>query len=202
MRPARAYLSGMDGYEFGRLTYLVLLGVAVVIWFIAEHRQSLGKSLRMAIAWGMIFLGVIAAVGLWDDIRDDVAPRQSVAADGVIEVPRSFDGHYYLTLRMNGTPVDFVVDTGATDVVLSQRDAARIGIDPGALAYTGRALTANGMVSTARARVDEVALGPIVDRNLPVSVNGGEMDGSLLGMSYLQRFERLEISDGVLVLER
>lgn len=192
----------MDGYEFGRLTYLVLLGVAVTIWFIAEHRQSLGKSLRMAIAWGMIFLGVIAAVGLWGDIRDDVAPRQSVAAEGVIEVPRSFDGHYHLTLRMNGTPVDFIVDTGATDVVLSQQDAARIGIDPESLAFTGRALTANGTVSTARARVEEVALGPIVDRNLPVSVNGGEMDGSLLGMSYLQRFERLEISDGVLVLER
>lgn len=192
----------MDGYEFGRLTYLILLGVAVTIWFIAEHRQSLGKSLRMAIAWGMIFLGVIAAVGLWDDIRDDVAPRQSVAAEGVIEVPRSFDGHYHLTLRMNGTPVDFIVDTGATDVVLSQTDAARIGIDPAELAYTGRAQTANGLVNTARARVDEVALGPIVDRNLPVSVNGGEMDGSLLGMSYLQRFERLEISGGMLVLER
>lgn len=192
----------MDGYDFGRLTYLVLLGVAVTIWFIAEHRQSLGKSLRMAIAWGMIFLGVIAAVGLWGDIRDDVAPRQSVAAEGVIEVPRSFDGHYHLTLRMNGTPVDFIVDTGATDVVLSRQDATRIGIDPESLAFTGRALTANGTVSTARTRVEEVALGPIVDRNLPVSVNGGEMDGSLLGMSYLQRFERLEISDGVLVLER
>ena len=203
MRAPRAYLSTMDGYEFGRLTYLVLLGVAVTIWFIAEHRQSLGKSLRMAIAWGMIFLGVIAAVGLWGDIRDDVLPRQSVVAEGgIIEVPRSFDGHYYLTLGINGTPVDFVVDTGASDMVLSRADAARAGIDSGNLIFSGRAQTANGLVETAQVRLDEVSLGGITDRGVRAAVNGGEMDISLLGMGYLDRFERLEIRDGRMLLER
>jgi aspartyl protease family protein len=103
---------------------------------------------------------------------------------------------------VNGTPVDFVVDTGATDMVLSREDAARIGLDPGDLAYTGIASTANGQVRTARVRLDEVSLGGITDRGVTASVNAGEMSGSLLGMSYLHRFERIEIANGRLILER
>ena len=193
----------MDSTELPRVAYLVLLLLAVAGWFIAENRVSLGKTMRMALVWGLIFLGVIAGVGLWSDIRTDVIPQQSVVADGArIEVPRAFDGHYYLTLNLNGEPVDFVVDTGASDVVLTRDDAARIGIDLDNLVYSGRAMTANGAVRTASTRVDAVEIGGIRDTGVRVSINEGEMPGSLLGMSYLQRFERIEISDGRLVLER
>jgi aspartyl protease family protein len=193
----------MDSADLPRVAYLVLLGVAVAGWFIAENRNSLGKTMRMALAWGLIFLGVVAGFGLWSDVRTDIIPRQSVVADGArVEVPRAFDGHYYLTLRLDGTPVDFVVDTGASDIVLSREDAARIGLDPEALAYNGVALTANGQVRTARARVGEILLGGIADQDVMVSVTDGEMPGSLLGMAYLQRFSRIEIADGTLVLER
>lgn len=193
----------MDSADIPRVAYLVLLGVAVAGWFIAENRNSLGRTMRMALAWGLIFLGVVAGFGLWNDVRTDIIPRQSVVADGArVEVPRAFDGHYYLTLRLDGTPVDFVVDTGATDIVLSREDAARIGLDPQALAYTGVAMTANGQVRTARARVGEILLGGIADQDVMVSVTDGEMPGSLLGMAYLQRFSRIEIADGTLVLER
>ena len=193
----------MDSVDTGHLVYLAILGIAVVGWYIAENRHALGRTVRLALAWGFIFLGVVAGYGLWEDIRDDVAPRQAVFQDGArVEVPRAFDGHYYLTLELNGVPVDFIVDTGATDMVLSRADAARIGLDPDALAYTGIAGTANGQVRTARVRLEAVALGGVTDRNLSASVNAGAMDTSLLGMSYLQRFERLEIANGRLVLER
>lgn len=193
----------MDALDTGHLAYLVVLGIAVIGWFIADNRQSLGRTMRMAFAWGFIFVGVIAAYGLWNDIRDDLAPRQAVFnGEARVEVPRAFDGHYYLTLDLDGTPVDFVVDTGASEIVLTREDAARVGLDTGGLAFTGIANTANGAVRIARARVGEVSLGDIRDRNVPVSVNAGNMDTSLLGMSYLQRFDRLEISGGRLVLER
>ena len=193
----------MDQGEIPRLAYLVLLGIAVGGWFIAENRQSLGKTARQAVVWGLIFLGVIAGVGLWEDIRDDVAPRQAIFEEGArIEVPRGPDGHYRLTLGVNGTPVDFIVDTGASSVVLSDADARRAGIDPDTLRFTGIANTANGIVRTAQVRLDEITLGGITARNFPVSVNGGEMDFSLLGMDYLETFERIEISSGRLVLER
>ncbi len=193
----------MDQSEIPRLAYLVLLGVAVGGWFIAENRQSLGKTARQAVVWGLIFIGVIAGVGLWDDIRNDVAPRQAVFEDGArVEVPRGPDGHYRLTLGINGTPVDFIVDTGASSVVLSDRDARRAGINPDNLRFTGLANTANGTVRTATVRLDEISLGGVALRDFPVSVNGGEMNFSLLGMDYLETFNRIEISDGELVLER
>ena len=96
----------MDSQEIPRLIYLVILLVAVGGWFFAENRQSLGKSARMLLAWGLIFLGIMAGYGLWEDVRRDVMPRQSIVQDGsAIEVPRGPGGHFYLTVNVAGTPV-------------------------------------------------------------------------------------------------
>ncbi len=193
----------MSSTDFGNLVYLGLLGAVLISYFLISHRQNLGQITRHAIMWGLIFVGVIAAFGLWSDIRKDVLPRQAVfEGEGRIELPMASDGHYYLTAAIDGTPVTFVVDTGATDIVLSRRDAERVGIDPDALVYSGRAGTANGVVETARTQVATFAVGAIEDRNVNVWVNRGEMRGSLLGMAYLSRFDRVEIADGQMVLER
>ena len=192
----------MDSTDLPRLIYLVLLGAAVVGWFLAENRGNLGQTARMGLAWGMIFVGVVAAYGLWEDVRRDVLPRQSVlAGQSGIEVPRREDGHFHLTLRLNGEPVEFLVDTGASDMVLSLADARRIGLDPDNMAFLGTANTANGTVRTAYATISEVSLGPAEFRNVRAAVNGGDMRKSLLGMSFLSRFDRLEIADNRLRLE-
>lgn len=194
----------MDGNDTARLLYLALLGGAVVLWFFAQNRASLGKVTQQAIVWALIFVGVIAAVGLWGDIRRTVAdvPGATLVQDGRIELPRASDGHYYLTAQVNGATIAFIVDTGASDIVLSETDARAAGIDTGALVYTGRAMTANGEVRTAPVRLDRIAIGPITDRSVPAVVNQGQLDTSLLGMRYLQRFSSIEITGGRLVLTR
>lgn len=193
----------MTADDFGRLTYLVLLGAVLLTYMLVANRDRLGLVLRQALLWGLIFMGAIAAVGLWGDIRDDVLPRQSVSiSEGRVEVPRAPDGHYYLTLEINQRDLRFVVDTGATDMVLSRGDAERAGVDPDALSYLGRARTANGVVRTARVTLERVAIGGIVDRDVDAWVNEGEMNISLLGMSYLQRFARIEIERDRLILTR
>lgn len=191
----------MQGEEIGRLIYLVLLGGAIAGYFIVQNRHRLGQMAQQAAVWGLIFVGLIAGVGLWSDIRSTVLPRQAVFADqGTIEVPRAPDGHFYLTLQINGTPVPFVVDTGASQLVLSRQDARRVGVDPAQLGFTGEARTANGIVQTAPVKLDRVALGPFEDRNMRAWVNAGEMDTSLLGMSFLQHFEKLEMTRDRLIL--
>ncbi|MDR5652966.1 retropepsin-like aspartic protease family protein [Ruixingdingia sedimenti] len=193
----------MGEWEFGRLVYLGLLLVAVGGWLVVEHRGRIGAALRQLLAWGLLFLGVVAAYGLWSDIRTQVAPRQSVMEAGTqIELPRAPDGHYYLTLHIAGTPVRFMVDTGATEVVLSDRDARRLGIDPETLVFTGRAQTANGVIRTARVRLDEVTLDGFPEGRIAASVGDGPLGMSLLGMDYLNRFSRIEIAAGRLVLTR
>ncbi|MEW2911529.1 TIGR02281 family clan AA aspartic protease [Leisingera sp. JC11] len=193
----------MGEYEIGRFIYLIILLVAVGSWVFVQNRQSIGKTLQMFAVWGFIFLGVIASYGLWEDIRQTVRPQQSVAIDaGRVEVPRAPDGHYYLTLDVNGAPVEFLVDTGASQVVLNERDARSAGIDTGSLAYLGRASTANGEVRTASVWIDEISLGGITDTDVRVWVNQGELEQSLLGMGYLQRWSSIEIRNGALVLTR
>jgi aspartyl protease family protein len=193
----------MNGDQIGSLIYLLLLAAVIGGWFLVANRRQLGRVAQQAAIWVFIFLGAIVAVGLWSDVRDTVAPRQTLMQDGAqVVVPMARDGHFYLVLELNGVPVRFVVDTGATDIVLSAADAARVGIQPENLVFSGRALTANGMVETAPVRIDRVALGGVVDEGVRAVVNRGDLAESLLGMSYLRRFDRLEISGGQMVLER
>lgn len=185
------------------LTYLVLLLSVILFWFLVQNRARLGKMVQQALAWGLIFAGALAVVALWDDIRQAVTPQQSVIADrGVITLPRARDGHYYVTAEVNGTPIRFTVDTGATEIVLSRQDALSAGIDTDSLAYIGRAYTANGEVRTAPVRLDSISIGAIRDERVMAYVNDGDMSGSLLGMRYLNRYSRIEITDGALTLTR
>lgn len=191
----------MDNETIGRLFYLVLLLAAVGGWIMVEYRQRMGQALRVAMAWGLIFVGVMAGYGLWNDLRSDIAPQQLISEAGVIEVPRAEDGHYYLTLQVNGTAIQFLADTGATNMVLSQADARRIGIDPEGLLYLGTAQTANGTVRTARVDLPSVELGPYLDRDFSAWINEGDMDKSLLGMDYLALY-RVELAGNMMVLRR
>jgi aspartyl protease family protein len=192
----------MSSDQFASLAYFALLAIAVGGWFVVQNRGNWGRMAQQASVWLFIFLGAIAAFGLWNDIQREVAPRQSVLADNRIELPRRPDGHYHLTLLVNGVAVEFVVDTGASQIVLTRQDAERIGIDISTLRFVGSANTANGSVLTAPVRLDRVEVGQIRDQNLRAVVNGGEMDRSLLGMTYLGLFSSIEISGGTLVLTR
>lgn len=169
------------------IIYLILLLVALGGWAMVEYRARLGEMARVAAAWGLIFLAVAAGYGLWSDLRPNLAPRQQVQAGNVI-IPRAQDGHYHLALQINGRDITMMADTGASGIVLSQSDAADLGIDLGTLRYLGTAMTANGTVRTARVTLDTITLGPFSDENVTAFVNEGEMSGSLLGMDYLGRF--------------
>lgn len=196
------YIRGMTSDQIMQLVYLGLLGTAIAGSFIVANRDNLGKTLQQGVIWFLIFVGVIGAYGMWHDIDRTVTGRQSIISDTRIEVPRSADGHYYLTLDVNDVPVRFVIDTGASQVVLTRQDARRVGIDPTDAHYFQTANTANGVVQTAPVVLDQVALGSITDRQVPAVINGGTMEGSLLGMTYLNLYSRIEISNAQLVLTR
>ncbi|RLJ41576.1 aspartyl protease family protein [Litoreibacter meonggei] len=192
----------MDSEDTARLIYLVLLGSVIAGYFLISNRARMGEIARQAALWGFIFVGVIVAYGLWNDVSKTVLPRQSAFEDGRIEVPVRSDGHYHLTLHVGDVPVEFIVDTGASSVVLTQKDAERVGIDTETLIYGGRASTANGEVRTARVTLENVRLGELDEGRVRAFVNEGELDSSLLGMAYLRRFGRVEITPDTLVLER
>jgi aspartyl protease family protein len=182
--------------------YLSLLGAALLLSYVLASKTNIGKMLQQLGIWILIFMGAIAVFGMWPEIEHALTPRQAVVDGTTVILPRARDGHYYLTLDINGVDVNFVVDTGATQVVLSRQDAVRIGLDPAALSYLGMANTANGVVRTASVRLDTVTLGAITDTRVRAVVNDGQMDGSLLGMTYLNNFDSITIKDGELILSR
>ncbi len=193
----------MSGDDIAQLIYLSMFLAVIGGYYIVSQRENLSRSLRHAMLWGLIFLGVIAGFGLWEDVSRAISPSMAVSGDGgQIELPRKSDGHFYMTLEIGGVPVEFVVDTGATDLVLSLADAARAGIDTDALVFSGRASTANGIVRTAPVTLEDVRVGEVDEGRVRASVNQGALETSLLGMSYLERFSSIEIRGDRLYLTR
>ena len=191
----------MDGDTTARVIYLGILIAAVGSYLMVEFRGRMGQMMRGLVSWGLIIVGLMAGYGLWNDMSVKIMPQQSVADGGEIVLPRAPDGHYYVSLQIDGQPIDFMVDTGASGVVLSGEDAVRLGIDPAGLAYLGQAQTANGTVRTSRVTLENVQLGAFRDAKLRAFVTEGEMGGSLLGMDYLGRF-KIEISGDQMILRR
>ncbi len=193
----------MSGDDTASLIYLLVLGVAISAWVFARYRHRLTQALQQALLWVLLFLGVVVLYGFKDDLQSTVFPRQAAVFDGErFALARAADRHFYLTLDVNGVDIDFVIDTGATGVVLSRADAQAVGFEPENLLYLGIANTANGQVRTARVKLKTVRLGDFADQNVTAWVNDGELDTSLLGMTYLSRFSSIEITGDTLFLTR
>jgi aspartyl protease family protein len=191
----------MDGDTTARLIYLMLLAAAIGGWAFTEMRGQLSQSLRYVLIWVFILVGLVAGYGLWNDVERGLVRQGQTANGEQIVLPRARDGHFYVDLSIDNRLVTFLVDTGATAMVLTKEDAAHLGFDLNALTFSGQASTANGIVQTASVSLDKVALGPYTDVDFSADVNDGDLDTSLLGMSYLSLY-KLTIEDDEMILTR
>lgn len=113
------------------------------------------------------------------------------------------DGHFEAEARIEGQRLAFIVDTGATMVIIRESDAARIGVRPARGDYTATVSTANGKIKAAPARLDRVEVGGISVDNVAALVLPDEaLWKNLLGMSFLSRLKRYEAANGRIVLEQ
>jgi len=135
-------------------------------------------------------------------------PLASAAADAPansrsIVVPRDARGHFEVDARVDGRPLSFMIDTGASVIALTASDAAQLGIHPAQREFIAEVRTANGTVRAAPTRLDMVEVGDLVVRDVPALVMPDEtLSDNLLGLSFLSRLRRFEYSDGRLVLEQ
>ncbi|TPG16484.1 TIGR02281 family clan AA aspartic protease [Sphingomonas koreensis] len=126
----------------------------------------------------------------------DVLSNESVlrAARAPIDIVRSHDGLFYVDGRVNGVPVRFLIDTGATMMVLTARDAARVGSRGGGKG-TSTMQTAGGRSTISWRRLDRVAIGGRVIHHVDAVVPEGAMQVSLLGQSMLSRLGPLTLDN-------
>ncbi len=112
-------------------------------------------------------------------------------------------GHFQVGGQVDGRRVDFMVDTGASVVALSEREAGRLGIRPGRDDFTAQVKTANGVVKAAPVTLRSVDINGLVVRNVrALVVPGNALSENLLGLSYLTKLKRFEYANGKLVLEQ
>ena len=189
--------------DYSRLVYLGLLAAVLLGSVLITRRGAFKKAAFQGGIWLVIFAALIAAVGIWQDIR---SPQNNALnftnQDGNVVISQGADGHYKVKIIVNDQPLTFLVDTDASHVVLTQQDAQALGFKLENLQFWNTAMTANGPVSTAPVRLREMTLGPYSDRNVSASVNSGEMKYSLLGMSYLNLYSSIEISQKQMILKR
>lgn len=186
-----------------RLFYLMLLGCFIAVGVFSQYRRRLSQAMQHAAIWVLIFMGAVLLVGFAEPLKRQLFESDTMQVDRqTVALRRGTDGHFYATLEVNGSNLRFLVDTGASDIVLSKRDAQRAGIETDQLDFFGSASTANGTVRIAPVRLESVRLGDFEDQNVRATVNGGELDISLLGMSYLDRYSGFEVNGDQLLLRR
>ncbi|MGV6826104.1 MAG: retropepsin-like aspartic protease family protein [bacterium] len=143
-------------------------------------------------AWAL-FLGILTWMfaGLLNQRHNPNSdPFSSIdpAGNREVRLERNANGHYVASGTINGYPVVFLLDTGATDVAVPEALAERIGL---AKQAGGFSQTANGTVAVWHTVLDEVTLGAIKQQRVRASIlpSMGGMDEVLLGMSFLKHIE-------------
>ncbi len=194
-----------------QVVYLVGLVALVSGGVMAGRRARWREAAKQVAAWAAIAVIAIAGYSYRFEIETvgnrmlaELVPGYGVAGgDGSVVFRVGDDGHFRVRAVVDGVALDFLVDTGASDVALTRADARRLGFDLDALAYIQPYTTANGVVYGAPVTLREVVVGPIRLSDVAASVTRAPMGGaSLLGMSFLGRLSAYEVSNGSLTLRQ
>lgn len=129
------------------------------------------------------------------------SPVRQPSPSGHVEIAANAGGHYAIAARVNGRPLTLLADTGATLVTLRASDARMVGLIVLPGDYTETVSTANGRVSAARVKLQDIEIGGIRIAGVDALVLGdGALATNLLGMSFLGRLGSFSIRDGRLSL--
>lgn len=151
----------------------------------------------------MLWIAALGLLGglylLFSSLEKRSVTSTSTSANGSIMVVLEQDrsGHYLAEGQINGRPVTFLVDTGATDVALPESMARALGLEFGPRV---KVMTAAGPANAWVTRLNEVKVGGLRRENVRASITDGEFNGILLGMSFLRHYN-LQQQDGRLVIQ-
>lgn len=204
--------AGVANDEFAGIVWYAIWGLMVAAALVSR-RGAWRESIRNLVFWLAIFLAVTAGYLYRYELQDVGARLTAGLIPGSPISGRSTSGHAQATLfrpqgdhftamgKVDGKTIRFVVDTGASMVVLTGNDARAIGIDTQGLNYAFPVTTANGRTTAARIRLDTVSVGAIERRDVEAMVaREGALETSLLGMSFLSTLSSLEFRGDRLVL--
>jgi aspartyl protease family protein len=210
LTPPQSTLLGLDHQRFASAA----IGASLLLWLVLSGLRSARPSdiahvATAAAVWAamlIVLTGVYAyrfeASDIVGRIAGEFFPSEpEVGRGGEVIVNRRLSGEFAIAGRVNGARVTFLFDTGASAVVLTAEDARRAGLDAHGLTFDVPVATANGPAMAAEVRLDQIAVGPIVMRNVSALVaRRGALEESLLGMSFLERLKSYTVERDRLVM--
>lgn len=200
---------GMTEAQTGQLLPLIII-VVLVASTLVSRRIRLSQMVSSLVAWAGIFVLVLVGYTYREDLQDVAARVMGEVVPGAASVDSERgtatfrvgrDGHFQINAIVNGAEIPTTFDTGASAVVLTQRDARAAGIDVDNLRYNTPVQTANGTGRAAQVRLDRVEVGGIVRTRVRAFVaEAGALEQSLLGMSFLRTLSRYAVTGNSLEL--
>lgn len=183
--------------------------LVMLISSLAARRLPLKQTMKMALAWVAIFAALFAVFSfrfellkVWERVKSDVAGTANQSAVGsAMEIRRGDNGHFNVRAEVNGNPVDFMIDSGATTTALSSdvAKAAKVSVDEGGFSVVVD--TANGRALAKRGVIGSLQLGTIKLQDLDITVSDTLGDTNLLGMNFLDRLKSWKVEGDVMTLE-
>lgn len=194
---------GLTQTQFGQLIPLLILAIIFAAGAFSR-RQKISAIARNFAIWAGLFVAVLVGYSYREDLKDvaarvmgDLSPTTAIvdSQNGTATFRRGLDGHFTVATSVNGSAMPLLFDTGASAVVLSYRDAAQAGIPVDKLSFTMPVMTANGTGRAAVVTLDRIVVGGIARRNVRAFVaEAGALEGSLLGMTFLETLSRYSVA--------
>jgi aspartyl protease family protein len=183
--------------------------VLLLVSSLAARRLPMGQVAKMALAWVAIFAAMFAIFSfrfefqaIWERVKADFAGTAGQSVSGeAIELKRQDGGHYWLQVEINGNPVNFMIDSGATTTAMNAATASETGVNVDTDGYPIMIETANGTVTAKRGVVQSLEIGPhkLFDHKVVVSESFGETN--VLGMNFLDGMKSWKVEGNIMTLQ-
>jgi aspartyl protease family protein len=188
---------------------ILIIALPLVIWF-AGSGLGLVTAARYAAIWAGLGLSCVIAYAYQSEIsaigKRTLAVlrpgRGETEAEGSVSFFAARDHHFWIDALVDDKNVRFLLDTGASVIMLTKADAARLGFNADTLVFNRAFETANGATHGAPVTLNELRIGPIVFRDVTAWVNQGALTQSLLGMGFLSRLNEVVMTPDRLTIRR
>ncbi len=183
--------------------------ILLLISSLAARRLPLGYVAKAGLAWIAIFAALFAVfsfryefIRIWERVKADISGTagQSITSEA-IALRRQDDGHYWLQVKVNGTPVRFMIDSGATLTAMNANTAKDAQVEVETAGYPVMLGTANGLVAAKRGTIRSLKIGPHVIANHRVVVSENFGGTNVLGMNFLEFMNSWKVEGNVMVLQ-
>ncbi|MFV0321004.1 MAG: TIGR02281 family clan AA aspartic protease [Alphaproteobacteria bacterium] len=175
------------------ITPEIVYPLVLLVWFSggvwAAFRSNSGQFMRIALGWVMVFTAIFFAYNFYQDYKNHRIAQQTEGQmpDFVMQKKGS---HFYTDAYVNNVRVSFMLDSGASMVVLTKQAAQRVGIDVDKINDRVLLSTANGEKLEKVTYVDEIRLGDIIATNIRVAISEEGLDENLLGQNFMSEVSK------------